>query len=257
MRISLLMILSCCMWLGAAEVKVAVFGDTDTVALLTAEISDEVDLYERGQIDKILREHQLSEMNLTESQLGRYFPHCDIFVLVRGGNLLAFNARNGFRLENAAYKNLEEALSLTRRAIKRQQVENPILFSIVSVRDIGVPRKYKGMINPMVSDIEKELMKYVELQMLERTYLEKVLKERQLTSASYKLAQAAKLLRLEFEPGSESGVINLQFYVTDAGGKILSKHNIVNVFGDKSAVAVSAKEIRKLINGEIAISDKK
>ncbi len=257
MKFCLLLMILVCTCLGAAEVKVAVFGDPETVDLLMAEISDEVDLYERDQIAAILREHQLSEANLTETQLGRYFPHCDIFVLARGGNLVAFNAKNGFRLENSAYKNVEEAVALTRRAVKRQKVENPLLFSVISVRDIGVPRKYKTMIKPMVSDIEKELMAYVELQMLERTYLEKVLKERQLTSASYKLAQAAKLLRMEFEPGSESGVINLQLYITDSTGKILAKHEVENIFGTKNAAAVSAKEIHRLISGGNVITDKK
>lgn len=250
MKYWFLMAMIGCVCLGAAEVKVALFGDPDTVDLLMAEISEEVELFERGQIAKVLREHQLSEANLTEMQMGKYFPHCDIFVLARSGNLVAFNAKNGFRLENSPYSDLAGAAALTRRAIKRQKVENPILFSVVSVRDIGVPRKYKARINPMVSDIEKELMSYVELQMLERTYLEKVLKERQLTSVSYKLAQAAKLLRMEFEPGSESGVINLRLYVTDAAGKILSKQEVENVFGGKEAAAASAKEIYTLIKND-------
>ncbi len=243
-----LILFSCLSLVGAAGVKVAIFGDSGTVDWLMAEISGEVELFERDQISKILREHQLSEANLTETQMGRYFPHCDIFVLIRSNNLIAFNAKNGFRLENSTYENLAEALDLTRRAIKRQKVENPILFSIVSVRDIGVPRKYKPRIAPMTANVEKELMKYVELQMLERTHLEKVLRERQLTSISYKLAQAAKLLRMEFEPGSEGGVINLRFYITDAAGKILAKHEIKNIFGDENVAAISAKEIYKQLS---------
>ena len=94
-----------------AEAKeLALIGDDKICVLLTVELSkdDDLQLLERAEIDKVLKEHKLSENKLAATQLVKLFPHVDIFAVVRDKRLIVFNAQNGFRLMDANTAKVQE-----------------------------------------------------------------------------------------------------------------------------------------------------
>ena len=98
----LLILFFCCFVsvLAAEPIKVALTGDRNLVDLLTAELSNdkEIALLERSEIAKVLREYNLNASALTSETVARYFPHADVFAVVREQRLIVFNAKNGFLL---------------------------------------------------------------------------------------------------------------------------------------------------------------
>lgn len=209
-------------WMAAAHgeaTKLALIGDGQACALLTAELSADahIHLLERTEIKKVLQEHKLQESGLAAGKLAKLFPHADVFAVIRDQRLVVFNARNGFRLTDADVSGTSAQADSIRLAVQKLAVEEPVYVSIVSVRDVGVPRRYKPKIKEFTRAFEQELMKQPNLQMLERSHLALVNEERDLTAEHDRLTLSARLLTLEFEPGgvavefSPAGVIHNQF----------------------------------------------
>jgi hypothetical protein len=218
----------------ATPKKLGLIGDEQVCELLTVELSGAKDLqlFERTEVNKVLKEHKLSENNLAATQLSKLFPHVDIFAVIQNKRLIVFNAKNGFRLMDANAAEAQEIAKLIRLSVKKLSIENPVYVSIVSVRDIGVPRRYKPKIKEFTRAFEQELMKQVNIQMLERSHLALVNKERALTEQRYNLKSSARLLTLEFEPGREAAIINVKLLIRDLTNKTIGKGSTPDAFKD-------------------------
>jgi hypothetical protein len=218
---------------ACAEVKkLALIGDNKICSLLTVELSknNNIQLLERDEIDKMLKEHKLSENKLLTPQLVKLFPHADIFTIILKKRLIVFNAKNGFRLMDANASKVQELTQLIKLAVKKVSVQNPVYVSIVSVRDIGVPRRYKPKIKVFTRVLEQELMKQSNIQMLERSHLALVNKEREITKNRYNLKASARLLTLEFEPGHEANIINVKLIIRNLANEITGIVNTHDAF---------------------------
>ncbi len=234
-----------------AEVKkLALLGDEKICSLLTAALSDDDDmqLLERAEIDKVLREHQLSKSALTAGRLIKLFPHVDVFAVIQNKRLVAFNAKNGFRLMDANTSEIQELVRLIRLAVKKLSVANPVYLSIVAVRDVGVPRRDKGKIKELTRALEHRLMQQPKIQMLERSHLALVNKERELTEKRYHLKTSARLLTLEFEPGSKANVVNLKVLLRNLDHQISGRARQPDAFRD---IPASVKAVCGQIKNEL------
>jgi hypothetical protein len=231
--------------------KLALFGDDRMCDLLTVELSndDNIQLLERNEIDKVLKEHKLSASGLLATKLARLFPHVDIFAVIARDRLVVFNAKNGFRLMDAPVKELKINAENIRMAIKKLAVKNPVYMSVVAVRDIGVPRRYKPKINLTVTKFEQALMQYKHIQMLERSRLGLVNEERELTAKRFPLKTSAQLITLEFEPGSEANIVTLKILINNLQNKIIGRVERSDAFRNiPETVQAVSKDIIKIMN---------
>jgi len=239
--------------------KLALIGDEKSCVLLMVELSndDNIQLLERAEIDKVLKEHKLSDSGLAVSQLAKLFPYVDIFSVIQDKRVVAFNAKNGFRLMDANASKVQEISKLIRLAVKKLSVKNPLYVSIVSVRDIGVPRRYKPKIKDLTRALEQELMKQPDIQMLERSHLALVNEERELTEKRYNLKSSARLLTLEFEPGSEAQIVNIKALIRNLENKIIGRARQADAFRDiPESVHAMCRQIKSGLNidGSTAVS---
>ncbi len=248
----------CCGVLSAAPVRVALIGDGNAVDPVAAELSaaDGIELLERSKIDAVLSEHRLNAAGLSAGILAKHFPHADAFAVFTHKRLVVFNAKNAFRLwddspENAARKIIA--------AKDKLAVENPLYLSIVSVHDVGVPRRLKPKIEEFVTLFEQELIKSPSIQMLERSRLGAVNRERELSGKSFALTPSARLLTLEFEPGGEAAIVNVKLIVRNLGNQKLAVFEQTDTFSNipQHTLGLQRKLISFLTQGNILISDRK
>lgn len=238
--------------LCAESKELALIGDDKTCALLTVELSgdEDIQLLERAEIDKVLKEHKLSENKLAATQLVKLFPHVDVFAVIRDKRLIVFNAKNGFRLMDANAAKIPELAELIRLAVKKLAVKNPVYISIVSVRDVGVPRRYKPKINEFIQTFEQELMKQPDIQMLERSHLALVNEERELTEKRYDLKASARLLTLEFEPGSEANIVKVKLLIRNLANELTGTAKILDGFKHIPQVVADLSKKTLLVLGK-------
>jgi hypothetical protein len=208
-----------------------------------AEMSNRpgMEFLERTEVEKILKERQLSAISLTEEKLFSKggILHADLFAIITpGGNkkavsavgLIVYDSRSGFQLINTALaekntvtaiiKHLAEALKIIKSP------EKQIFISMTAVRNAGVSERFKYKLNYFSTDLARHLSRIPGVIMLERGYLNSVNRERKLTGKTFKLASSAKLIRLEFSPGTSPEVINFNLRVTDTANKELFNFNL-------------------------------
>ena len=230
----LLILFFCCFVsvLAAEPIKVALTGDRNLVDLLTAELSNdkEIALLERSEIAKVLREHKLNASALTSETVARYFPHADVFAVVREQRLIVFNAKNGFLLWNRKPDHPAEEL---RRAISKQSEKFPLYFAIVSIRDVGVSQESKQEMEHFLSKLKEMLLENPSIQLLERSNLGLVSAERELTEKQFALTPSTCLLTLEFE--SENRNIKGKIIIRDLHQKIIGRLENKDVFSDMTS----------------------
>jgi hypothetical protein len=204
--------------------------------LASMSSEDGVEFLERGEIEKALREHKLSAAGLTSSDFSglNKIIHADLFAVIsarktgketRAAGLIVYDARNGLRLVNTALsaKNqAEEIVKLLRQALKTVQYPKKRIFlSVAAIRDAGVPERFKYQTAFIAAELERRLGYIPGAAVLERDYLDSVNRERELTGQLFKLAPSARLVRLEFSPGSSPEIVNLTLRITDAANKEL------------------------------------
>jgi len=238
----------------ATPVKVAMLGDRNRCDILVAELSSDanIELLERTEINKILTEHQLNEHQLTAGTITRYFPHTDIFAFVTEERLVVFNAKNGFRLYDGKAENTAKVIRLS---IQKIAVKYPLCLSIVTVRDVGVPKRLKPKIEVTVALLEQKLMLHPEIQMLERARLGAVADERVLSDKQFTLAPSARLLTLEFAPGSEVEIIDGKVLIHNIKRKEVGRveFSYLSKDVDKTVAELSEKILMMLANRITAV----
>ncbi|MFA6103887.1 MAG: hypothetical protein WCV67_12580 [Victivallaceae bacterium] len=254
----LILVMFCCMAVNAA--KVALIPAAPELApvadqALAAMSNDSgIEFLERAGIEAVLKERNLTAAGLTGSNLvdmGKTI-HADLFAVITAkpgksgavvSGLIVYDARNGFRLVNAAVAEQDAVKEIVERLRQAQDIikypEKQILLSIVTVRDAGVPEKYKYQTAFITAEIDRQLSSIPGVVMLEREYLDSVNQERQITGQMFKLAPSARLLRLEFSPGSSPEIVNLILRTTNAADKELFRFSLDNGLADSKATATN------------------
>lgn len=218
-----------------------------------------VGFLERANIETVLKERKLSASGLTSSNLAELgkLIHADLFAVITAkmgkkeedilpSGLIIYDASNGFRLANIALPEKQEdcigtVVEQMRKALEvKKHPEKQILMSLVTVRDAGVPERFKYQQAFIAADLERRLGGIPNVTLLERDYLENVNLERKLTEQMFKLAPSARLLRLEFIPGSSPEIVNLTLRVTDAANNELFRYEEKNCFTGNTAEKMAA-----------------
>ena len=243
--------------LTAAPTRLALIGDPDMVDPVTAELSgnNTVVLLERNGIDKVLSEHRLQDLGFSIETLSKHFPHADVFAVLTGERLVVFNAKNGSRLWDSPSGRDAEKILL---ALEKLAKPKPLYLSMVSVRDVAVPHRMKGEIERFVIRFEQELLQDSAIQILERSRLDSVNRERALSGKDFSLLASARLLTLEFEPGSDTA-IELRLIIRDLENRQLNVFEQRDVFRDLpgSAAVLARKVAFFLTDSQLSFSDRK
>ena len=222
--------------LAAAEAKkLVLLGESRTVDILTAKLSDRKDfeLFERDQIKQMLREHQLSSYGLSPDIIVKYFSHVNLIVVISQvrkkkaaypSRITIFNARNGYKLANTTLP--PDPAKAAEKAVKIIDIANgkaakaSLLLSIGIIRNAGVPEKLKYRIAEIVFSLSQALVNSDKIQMLERDYLGAVLSERKLSGTTHNLKTSSRMINLEFLPGANTGQVDVVLRVTNPAGKV-------------------------------------
>lgn len=227
--------------------KIIILGDPDMTDIAIAELSNDkdIELLERSQIRKILDEHKLNVSGLGVSELKKYFPHGDIFVMINPDRTVIFNAKNGFRLADEKNGNTSD---LIRKSIKKRHAVNPVFLSIITIRDVGIPKRMKSKIEEVVTNLERKLMEFDNIQMLERNRLGAVNLERDVSGTAFELTPSAKLLSMEFEAGSSAEEVKIKIIISDLAKKEFARLNYSGDFDsiDIIATTLSCEIVSKL-----------
>jgi len=252
-----------CCGIGQAVVKVAlapaspeVAGTVDQVLAALAEDKN-FQFVERARVDALLEERKLIGSMLTGgavAELGK-IVHADWFVIVTvrleqkledrqaiPSALVIYDAQNGFRLAHIALpENPAESVKtiiaqLRRMAVEAEHPAPPILLSIVTVHDAGIPERFKYREAAIAANLEQRLGVMPGVMVLERDYLEEFNQEKQITGQAFLLAPAARLLRLEFTPGTTAETVDLRIRVTDAFGREWFQHELTNCNADPATI---------------------
>ena len=209
---------SCALTLSAAPLKVALIGENEPVALLTAELSGhgEVTLLERVEAEKILKEHNL--MAAYGMELCRHFPHADVIGVVSPGAVSFFNAKNAFRLGRLPVDPLPAAEEIVRLLQKSADADS-ILLSVGFVTLTDIPDRVRPAVGRIVLEIEQTLMNTDNIQLLERGNLSAILRERELSETAHALPPSLQIIRCDFAQGSRAEEIDLTLRLMDTSGK--------------------------------------
>ncbi len=221
--------------LCAAPVKLALLGERSLCDQAMVELSgnDSFELLERSEIDKVMREHQLSSSNLSAGVLKRHFPHTDLYALIfRIGKeqpfrFRVFNAKNGYLLadrflpEQIPEKMLAELLASAAEKLSGTGAK-PVALGVVR-RVAGAEKEATAS---LVFTLTEGLINTPGIQLLERGHLGAVLNERELSGMTLPLAPSTVLIHLEVMPGADKKTLNVDFSLSDAAGKIFAREKV-------------------------------
>lgn len=247
----------------AAPLRLALLGKPpELLDALTAELSNQADLelLARADIERVLREHALTDDDV--GQLVKLFPHTDMFALFtqtwnkKSGRMVVFNARNSFRLADAAWTG--EATAATAElaraingSLRKMHGSAPVCFSIAAVRRVAIDIHREDALNDWCVQFERGLLARPEVQLLERERLGIVSVERALTSQAFALTTSGRLLTLEYETGDDAAVINLKLLCHDPGG-----HECLRLLGRdilKNPEEAITRLVDELVTGLLAL----
>jgi hypothetical protein len=246
-----------------AKTKVALIGDskkTNQVAdLVLAKMSDndKLEFLERSAIEKVLKEHKLQDSGLSSKQIPviAKFLHADVFAVLSSAqinkkvvpsSLRVFDARNGFCLiDTALPSEIDKCANFVSTKLKNavKILANPQslkFVSILAVRNVGAPKKYKRQMAHIAIELERRLIAMPDVAVLERSELGLVNKERKISNKLFKLASSGYLLDLEFTPASSVNKVDLKIYILNALGKELTSFNFPDCLKTKPQQIIKA-----------------
>ena len=239
-----------------AQTKVALIPTAPDLAPVAdqvlAAMSNEpgVEFLERSSIEAVFSERKLTASGLTGSNLAELgkLIHAELFAIITAkpgekgamvSGLIVYDARNGFRLVNVMLPEQDAVKEIAKRLRQAQEViqhpEKQILLSVATVRNAGIPERFKYQEAFIAADLERRLGGIPNVTVLERDYLDSVNQECKTTEQMFELAPSSRLLRLEFAPGSSPEIVNLLLRVTDAANKELFRFNLDNCLADTEA----------------------
>lgn len=222
-QILLLIIVFLTASLSAAPIKVALLGEKDQVDLLTVKLSqhEDVQLLERGEIERIVREHNLTAVSGAE--LCKYFPHADVIGIVSPVSVSFFNAKNTLKLGRVPIDNVD--LKILRKSTARDSF--PLSIGFVTLTDI--PERMRPAVGRMVLELEKTLLNTDKVQMLEREHLSAILQEREVSDNLFTPVSSLNIIRCDFTQGKNADMINLTLSLRDTAGRILFEKQYVGL----------------------------
>ena len=220
---------------AAKAKKLVLLGESRTVNILTVKLSDREDfeLFERSQVEQILREHQLSSYGLSPDKIIKHFSHANLIVIISQAGekkatypsrITVFNAQNGYKLANTAlpptpFEAAKKAVEIIDMA-NAKAAKASLLLSIGIIRNAGVSDKLKYRIAEIIFALSEALVNSDKAQMLERDYLGAVLNERELSGTTHTLKTSSRMINLEFLPGANGGQIDVVLRLTNPAGKV-------------------------------------
>jgi tetratricopeptide (TPR) repeat protein len=192
----------------------------DGLALAETALADtkSLVLLERQGINRILEEHQLALSGeadaATAVQVGRLLT-VDLLAMLAGDPavegsqalaLVVFDARTGVRLEDRAVATAPEKMAagvkaaidaaLAKHRLGRKVVKT---ISVVGIRNVDLGASRTNWCSAIGRLLERDLCASPQVGVLDRTYLDQVVKERALAPAAPADALASTMLRLDLE----------------------------------------------------------
>lgn len=257
--------------LAADDMKIAFIGDSKEaealadIVLVTMSQEKGVSVFERQEIDKILKEHKLQKGGLTSNEviLLSKFVHVDFFILINSvkdktvtpSGVMIFDAETGARLLDRAIPSQNPSAFLVdeiKATLKNSDDKTSRkLISVLSVRNAGVPSKYNYQLANIAAETERNLSASKDIAVLERANLALVNNERNLTSELYKLSPSAYLLDFEASPGDSTEKVILKVYVLNTSGMELAKFKIDDCISNPSA---ALKKLLAELSGFLSVS---
>ena len=171
----------------------------DTATALLRKDAD-LQLLERAQVDRVLREHELSLAGLERAEhavKAGQLLQADLFAVLEGSltnepggstslGLVVFDAKTGVRYADSALvaSNLTSAASATADAVRaaiakfHRNPEDLHTVGLLLVRNADLPRQFDGLCDSVGLLLERELTASPGIAVLERRRLEQVTKER-------------------------------------------------------------------------------
>ena len=248
----------------AASAKIAIVGDSpeaDKVADLALAIlstKDNIAILERGEIDKLLKEHKLSHSGMTAAELSQFarIAHVDVFAIINSAkdgkktvvsSLLVFDAKSGFKLQDVRLTSgfeddVKSAIATIEAALNQMRAPQLVYVAVLAVRNAGVPAKYKYQLENIAEEIQRRLVATPEIAVLERSRLGLVSKERRLAGEQYRLLSSAYLLDFEFSQGTSADIVNLTFYILSSAGKMIKRYEY------EDCLKASSKNVSRMIS---------
>lgn len=248
-------------WAATARVALVRSNDDARVgqiaALAEAEIAQrgDVQLLERQQIDRILREQQLSLSGLMDAdhaiKAGRVLS-ADVIASLEGGKgssalgLVIFDASAGVRLSDETVAASEDAAcaEAIARGVgaaleKRRHVDTIRTVCLLAVRNADLPRGMDGFCDAVGRLLERNLVRSEGVALLERSRLEQVTRERALSDDARNRQLIASLIVINLDVARHDDGLAATALLSDASGKSIGKVTAAASSADAPMLAAS------------------
>ncbi|MDD4097775.1 MAG: hypothetical protein PHC30_03300, partial [Lentisphaeria bacterium] len=223
-------LLSLLLWVGqlSGQVRIALC-PLDTASrnladLALAELSADLDVIclERTEIDRLLAETRLAEHHDGDFQPDpRVMQNTELFIVLQGGELQAFDAATGVRLANRALGTAPEACRAIRQALaKRERFANQQLrkLSLMPMTPVNLTPEQEGAARKLERILSRRLGNRSDLVLLERRHLLVLLSEpgTENSNLTSRLFAGALLLKPAVHQDDPNGLrLRLQYFTPD------------------------------------------
>jgi hypothetical protein len=249
---------------NAAATRVALLASDDhdsriagILSLAETELTGQANiaLVERGQIERVVREQQLSRTGLIDSdhavRVGQILA-ADVLASVEADTnakaigLIVFDASTGIRLLDEAVTAPSDSelgkLIANRIALalgKRQHLNTLRTVCLVTVRNADLPRDMDGLCDAIGRLVERTLVRSPGVALMERGRLDAVTRERALSDEAARRQLLASLVMIELEIGRDGRGLRATAILTDWTGKRIGKPITSAGAVDAAALAVA------------------
>lgn len=210
-------------------------------------------LVERGQIEQVVREQQLSRTGLIDSdqavKVGQILA-ADVLASIepdqnaKGVGMVVFDASTGIRLLDEAVTAPTDselakliANGVTLALGKRQHLNSLRTLCLMTVRNADLPRDMDGLCDAIGRLVERTLVRSPGVALLERGRLDAVTRERALSDEAAHRQLLASLVIIELEISRDGQGLRATAILTDWTGKPIGKPVTSGSAADAAALA--------------------
>jgi hypothetical protein len=235
MRIFLIAtLLLCAAFPVAAAPRVALLAAGEHAANVADRLladTKNLEFVERQDLEKLIAERKMSLQQLSGDDLASIarVSRAELFVVFRdldAGQVecLIFESTAGFRLTDQVIPDADPipaAAKLLQDAAAKLAAPGQLRFiSFVGIRNNGIGPLYWKEAQKNSAEFRRRLSRFPEVILLERDYLDQLIRERQLTGEFGRLAGAARNITIGFAPGSAANTCVVSLRLADADGKL-------------------------------------